>query len=89
MNKKIRKIDDQEEYEKSGLKSMMDDVEKTKKEALESVPQIPREQVSSGEETTKDDVVFPNIQQEMEYPRCSDIMTYLQTLISCYIFVKK
>ena len=54
MNKKIRKIDDQEEYEKSGLKSMMDDVEKTKKEALESVPQIPREQVPSGEETTKE-----------------------------------
>ena len=54
MNKKIRKIDDQEEYEKSGLKSMMDDVEKTKKEALESVPQIPREQIPSGEETTKE-----------------------------------
>jgi hypothetical protein len=54
MNKKIRKIDDQEEYGKSGLKSMMDDVEKTKKEALESVPQIPREQVPSGEETTKE-----------------------------------
>jgi hypothetical protein len=53
-NRKIRKIDDQEDYEKSGLKSMMKDVEKTKNKALESVPQIPKEQVPSGEETTKE-----------------------------------
>jgi hypothetical protein len=31
MNKKYRRIDDQEEYEKSGFKSMMDDVEKQRK----------------------------------------------------------
>jgi hypothetical protein len=43
-SKKIQKIDDQEDYEKSGFKSMMEDVEKTKEKALESVPQIPREQ---------------------------------------------
>ena len=53
-NKKIRKIDNQEDYEKSGFKSMMDDVEKTKTEALESMPQIPKEQVPSGDETTKE-----------------------------------
>jgi hypothetical protein len=53
-NRKIRKIDDQEGYEKSGFKSMMKDVEKTKDKALESVPQIPKEQVPSGEETTKE-----------------------------------
>jgi hypothetical protein len=53
-SKKIQKIDDQEDYEKSGFKSMMEDVEKTKEKALESVPQIPREQVPSGEETTKE-----------------------------------
>jgi hypothetical protein len=53
-NRKIRKIDDQEDYEKSGFKSMMKDVEKTKNKALESVPQIPKEQVPSGEETTKE-----------------------------------
>jgi hypothetical protein len=53
-NRKIRKIDDQEGYEKSGFKSMMKDVEKTKNKALESVPQIPKEQVPSGEETTKE-----------------------------------
>ena len=53
-NRKIRKIDDQEDYEKSGFKSMMNDVEKAKNKALESMPQIPKEQVPSGEETTKE-----------------------------------
>jgi hypothetical protein len=53
-NRKIRKIDDQEDYEKSGFKSIMKDVEKTKNKALESVAQIPKEQVPSGEETTKE-----------------------------------
>ena len=53
-NIKIQKIDDQEDYEKSGFKSMMEDVEETKKQALESIPQIPREQIPSGEETTKE-----------------------------------
>jgi hypothetical protein len=53
-NRKIRKIDDQEDYAKSGFNSMMKDVEKTKNKALESVPQIPKEQVPSGEETTKE-----------------------------------
>ena len=53
-NRKIRKIDDQEDYEKSGFKSMMKDVEKTKNKALESVPQIPKEQIPSREETTKE-----------------------------------
>ena len=35
----------------SGFKSMMKDVEETKKEALESVPQIASEQIPSREET--------------------------------------
>jgi hypothetical protein len=53
-DKKILKVDDQEDYEKSGFKSTMDNVEETKKQALESVPQIPREQIPSGEEVTKE-----------------------------------
>lgn len=40
VSKKVRKIDDKESYEKSGFKDIMDDVEETKKEALESVPHI-------------------------------------------------
>jgi hypothetical protein len=43
--KKIQKIEDRKDYEKSGFKSIMEDVEETKKQALESVPQIPKEQV--------------------------------------------
>ena len=38
-DRKIRKIDDQEDYEKSGYESMMNDVKQTNKEALESVRQ--------------------------------------------------
>lgn len=52
--KEIRKIDDREDYEKSGFKSIMEDVEKIKNEALESVPQIPEEQVPNNVETTKE-----------------------------------
>jgi hypothetical protein len=52
--KEIRKIDDREDYEKSGFKSIMEDIEKTKKEALESVPKILEEQVPSNEEITKE-----------------------------------
>jgi hypothetical protein len=33
---------------------MMDNVEETKKQALESVPQIPRGQIPSGKEVTKE-----------------------------------
>lgn len=51
-NKKTREIDNQEDY-KNEYKSMMDDAERTKT-ALESVPQIPKEQVPSGDETTKE-----------------------------------
>ena len=53
-DKKILKVDDQETYEKSGFKSMMDNVEGIKKQTLESVPQIPREQIPSGDEVTKE-----------------------------------
>jgi hypothetical protein len=53
-DKKILKVDDKEDYEKSGFKSIMENVEETKKQALESVPQIPGEQIPSGEEVTKD-----------------------------------
>ena len=52
-NIKVRKVEDQEDYEKSGFKGMMDDVENTKKESLESVPQISREQIPSGEDNNR------------------------------------
>lgn len=34
--KKIQKIDDREDYEKCGFKSIMEDVEETKKQGIES-----------------------------------------------------
>ena len=54
VSKKVRKIDDQEDYEKSGFKDIMDDVENTKNEALESMPQVPDEQVPTKDETSKE-----------------------------------
>jgi hypothetical protein len=54
VSKKVRKIDDQEDYERSGFKDIMDDVENTRKEALESVPQVPDEQVPTKDETSKE-----------------------------------
>ena len=54
VSKKVRKIDDQEDYEKSGFKDIMDDVENTKNEALESVPRVPDEQVPAKDETSKE-----------------------------------
>ena len=50
---KVRKVEDQEDYEKTGFKGMMDDVKYTKKESLESVPQISREQIPSGEDINR------------------------------------
>ena len=54
MSKKVRKIDDHEDYEKSGFKDIMDDVENTKNRVLESVPQIPDKQVPPKDETSKE-----------------------------------
>ena len=54
VSKKVRKIDDQEDYEKSGFKNIMDDVENTKNEALKSVPHVPDEQVPTKDETSKE-----------------------------------
>jgi hypothetical protein len=54
VSKKVRKIDDQEDYKKSGFKDTMDDEEKAKEEAFESMPQISAEQVPTKDETSKE-----------------------------------
>jgi hypothetical protein len=54
VSKKVRKIDDQEDYKKSGFKDIMDDEEKAKEEAFESMPQISAEQVPTKDETSKE-----------------------------------
>jgi hypothetical protein len=61
VSKKVRKIDDQEDYEKSRFKDIMDDVENTKNEALESVPQVPDEQVPTKDETSKELLYGSNV----------------------------
>ena len=56
-DRKIRKIDDQEDYEKSGYESMMNDVKQTNKQTKKHqnlLDKISREQILSGEETTKE-----------------------------------
>ena len=70
-DKNVLKVADQEDYEKSGFKSIMDNVEETKKQALESVPQIPRVQIPSGKEVTKEllDGNFENKKQAKKHMR--------------------
>jgi hypothetical protein len=53
-NKKSRKIDDPKDYEDSGIKDTMEDLENKAKSALHSAPEISREQLPNSEETTKE-----------------------------------
>ena len=52
--KDVRRINDREGYEKSGFKVVMDEVDKDKEEALNSVPEIHYEQVPKNGDTTKE-----------------------------------
>ena len=53
-NKKSRKIDDPKDYEDSGIKDTMEDLENKAKSALHSAPEISREQLPNSKETTKE-----------------------------------
>lgn len=55
MSKKTKKINNQDDYEKSSFKGIVEDVESTKNEALESaVPKVKKQQIPSDDETTKE-----------------------------------
>ena len=54
MSKKTKRIENKNDYEKSSFKDIIEDREDTKDKALESLPRIKKEQVPSGEETTKE-----------------------------------
>ena len=54
MNKKIRKIDDPQDYNESGIKDIMEDLENTTKAALDSAPKIKKDQVKHEEDTSKE-----------------------------------
>ena len=54
MNKRTKKIQNQDDYEKSSFKEIMEDMQDAKDKALESLPKIRKEQVPTGEETSKE-----------------------------------
>jgi hypothetical protein len=54
MSKKTKRIQNKDDYEKGSFKDIIEDVEDSKNKALESVPEIRREQVPSDEETSSE-----------------------------------
>ena len=54
MSKKTKRIGNKNNYEKSSFKDIIEDTEDTKDKALESLPKIRKEQVPTGEETSKE-----------------------------------
>jgi hypothetical protein len=54
MSKKTKRIENKDDYEKSSFKEISKDMEDTKDKALESLPKIRKEQVLTGEETSKE-----------------------------------
>ena len=54
MSKKIKNINNSNDYEKSSFKGIIQDMEDTKNVGLKSVPKIRREQVPSADETSKE-----------------------------------
>ena len=54
MSKKIKKISNSNDYEKSSFKDIIEDMEDTKNVGLKSLPKIRKEQVPSADETSKE-----------------------------------
>ena len=54
MTKKTNKINNPNDYKKSSFKNIMEDMEDTKNEALESLPKVKKEQIPSDNETSKE-----------------------------------
>jgi hypothetical protein len=54
MSQKTKRIENKNDYEKSSFKDIIEDMEDTRDKALQSLPKIKKEQVPSGEETTKE-----------------------------------
>jgi hypothetical protein len=54
MIKKTNKINNPNDYKKSSFKDIMEDMEDTKNEALESLPKVKKEQIPSDNETSKE-----------------------------------
>ncbi|HYZ95266.1 MAG TPA: hypothetical protein VE524_01485 [Nitrososphaeraceae archaeon] len=54
MSKNTRKIDDPKDYKESGIKDTMEDLEKTIKVGLDSAPELSKEQLTHGDDTSKE-----------------------------------
>ena len=54
MSKNTRKIDDPKDYKESGIKDTMKDLEKTIKVGLDSAPELSKEQLTHGDDTSKE-----------------------------------
>lgn len=54
MNKRTKKIQNQDDYEKSSFKEIMEDIQDAKDKVLESLPKVKRKQIPEGQETTKE-----------------------------------
>jgi hypothetical protein len=54
MSKKTNKINNPNDHKKSSFKDIMEDIEDTKNEALESLPKVKKEQIPSDNETSKE-----------------------------------
>ena len=54
MSKNTRKIDDPKDYKESGIKETMEDLEKTTKAGLDSAPELSKEQLTHGYDTSKE-----------------------------------
>jgi hypothetical protein len=54
MSKKTKKINNSDDYEKSSFKDIIEDVEDTKNEVLESLPKITKEKVPTEKGTSKE-----------------------------------
>jgi hypothetical protein len=54
MTKNTRKIDDPKDYKESGIKETMEDLEKTTKAGLDSAPELSKEQLTHGDDTSKE-----------------------------------
>lgn len=56
-SKKTKKINNSNDYEKCSFKGIIEDVEDTKNEAIESLPKIRKEQIPSEKETS-DEILY-------------------------------
>ena len=54
MSKRTKRIKDKDDYEESSFKNIVNDMEDTKRKALEVVPKVRKEQVPSGDETSNE-----------------------------------